>query len=939
MSFFSIFWMVIKRVWNNRKLEANLLFTLTMALAIISSVPIYTDGALQYVLEKHWNELTREKGVPQGALEFSYPSFYLDEEDFPVDDFIAVNAYLDRQVTRRIDLPLYRTQRYAVLDNYFPKTTAQGVKYGRLTYLTNFQDMVQLKAGRFPEPKADAASEEKHEIEVVVSAECLENLELVVGQVYSYVHTLPADMAAGRAEDTEIEIPLRVTGSFRVKDEYRSSFEWAFRDFSETLFLPEETWLELVKREGINIGWAGWYWYFDHRGIRIHELDELCRAISSVQSEAGQILAGIDRVDNPLGIIFDFTQQAKSLRALITALSIPILGMVFYYLLLLSGLMVKRQRVEISVLQSRGAGKLQICGAYALEWGLLGLIALLLGPRVGLYIARFLGAAKGFLSFVGRERLPVQLYSEPYILAGIALSITILATLIPVLLVSRQTIVGVKQRSGRGDRRSFWRNIGLDLLIIGFSLYGYYLLKNQAASGQLSAEIILDPSLFLFPAVLIIGIGLCVVHLFPLLIGVVDRFTDSWSGVSWNMTLKQLSRAPGHYSPLIMLIILTLSLGIYSSATARTIDRNFVDRLKYEYGADVALKEKWVQSASDSMPEESRRETRQNFEPPFYVHENLEGVEAAARIWLIDEYLPILGQVDIMAIRPHEFARTAWLREDLLAPYHLHEYLNLLISRPYGLILEEGLARENHLQPGDWITINFSNFYKVEFMVVATVKYWPSLYPDEGSFAIANFDYLSNLIPMQSYDVWMKLEPEADLQQIIKDLTAEGIYVLNYKDLRRSLLDGVRDPQRMGLYGMLSTSFLVSALITIMGFLLYTFLSLKNRMLQFGILRAIGLKIRQVMMMLLYELAMTVGLGVCLGTLLGGLVSKLYLPLLRLSIDAQRDIPPFMVVVEWADKVKIYSLLGVALLIGIIGLQVFISKLQINQAVKLGEDL
>jgi putative ABC transport system permease protein len=138
---------------------------------------------------------------------------------------------------------------------------------------------------------------------------------------------------------------------------------------------------------------------------------------------------------------------------------------------------------------------------------------------------------------------------------------------------------------------------------------------------------------------------------------------------------------------------------------------------------------------------------------------------------------------------------------------------------------------------------------------------------------------------------------------------------------------------------MLSTSFLVSALITIMGFLLYTFLSLKNRMLQFGILRAIGLKIRQVMMMLLYELAMTVGLGVCLGTLLGGLVSKLYLPLLRLSIDAQRDIPPFMVVVEWADKVKIYSLLGVALLIGIIGLQVFISKLQINQAVKLGEDL
>lgn len=938
MSFLSIFWMVIKRVWNNWKLEVNLLFALIMAVAIISSVPIYTDGALQFVLEKRWIELTREKKVPQGALEFSYPSFYLEEEDFPVADFVAVNAYLDTEAARRIGLPLYRAQRYAVLDNYFSRPTAGGVKYGRLTYLTNFRDMVELKAGRFPEPGGALVGEP--EIEVVVSAECLENLELIVGQVYPYVYTQPADLAAGRADDLEIELSLRVVGSFRVKDEYRSSSEWAFRDFSETLFLPEETWLKLVEREGVNIGWAGWYWYFDHRGIRVHELAELCRAVSAVQSGAAQILPGISRVDHPLEIIFDFSEQAKSLRALITALSIPVSGMVFYYLLLLSGLMVKRQKTEITVLQSRGAGKLQICGEYALEWGLLGLIALLFGPEVGLFIAQVLGAANGFLSFVGRERLPVQLYSEPYLLAGIALLLTILATLIPVLLVARQTVVGLKQRSGRGVRANFWRKIGLDLLIIGFGLYGYYLLKKQAAAGLMGAEIILDPSLFLFPAVLIIGIGLLAVHLFPWLITTVDRFTTSWSGVPWDMTLKQLSRAPGHYSPLIMLIILTLSLGIYSSATARTIDRNFVDRLKYEYGADVMLKEKWVQTASDSRPVVSGEPIRQeSFEPPFYVHENMEGVAAAARIWLIEEHLPMLGQLQIMAIRPHEFARTAWVRQDLFAPHHFHEYLNLLISRPYGLILEEGLAEKNHLQPGDWLTINFSNHYRVEFMVVATAKYWPSLYPDEGAFAITNFDYLSNLIPMQSYDVWMKLEPEADLQQIITNLTSEGIYVLEYKDLRRRLLEGVRDPQRMGLYGMLSTSFLVAALLTVLGFLLYTFLSLKNRMLQFGILRAIGLKIREVMMMLLYELAITVGLGVFLGTLLGELVSKLYLPLLRLSIDAQKDVPPFLVVVEWADKVKIYALLSAALLIGIIGLQVFVSKLQINQAVKLGEDL
>ncbi len=46
MAFFSVFWMVLKRVWNNRRLEANLLLALIVALSVIASVPIYTDGAL-----------------------------------------------------------------------------------------------------------------------------------------------------------------------------------------------------------------------------------------------------------------------------------------------------------------------------------------------------------------------------------------------------------------------------------------------------------------------------------------------------------------------------------------------------------------------------------------------------------------------------------------------------------------------------------------------------------------------------------------------------------------------------------------------------------------------------------------------------------------------------------------------------------------------------
>jgi putative ABC transport system permease protein len=90
--------------------------------------------------------------------------------------------------------------------------------------------------------------------------------------------------------------------------------------------------------------------------------------------------------------------------------------------------------------------------------------------------------------------------------------------------------------------------------------------------------------------------------------------------------------------------------------------------------------------------------------------------------------------------------------------------------------------------------------------------------------------------------------------------------------------------------------------------------------------------------MLVYEQILTVGLGVLVGTLLGEQVSSLFLPMLKLNVDAQKEVPPFIVVVEWADKLKIYMVLGAALFVGMVGLQVFISRLRIHQAVKLGED-
>jgi len=65
---FPAFWMVLKRGWNNWKLETNLLAILTVAVSIVACIPIFTDGALQFGLIKSLSEYEKNSGIPAGVI-------------------------------------------------------------------------------------------------------------------------------------------------------------------------------------------------------------------------------------------------------------------------------------------------------------------------------------------------------------------------------------------------------------------------------------------------------------------------------------------------------------------------------------------------------------------------------------------------------------------------------------------------------------------------------------------------------------------------------------------------------------------------------------------------------------------------------------------------------------------------------------------------------
>ena len=141
-----------------------------------------------------------------------------------------------------------------------------------------------------------------------------------------------------------------------------------------------------------------------------------------------------------------------------------------------------------------------------------------------------------------------------------------------------------------------------------------------------------------------------------------------------------------------------------------------------------------------------------------------------------------------------------------------------------------------------------------------------------------------------------------------------------------------------GTNGTLTLSFIITMTITLIGFLIYWIFNIRNRTLQFGILRAMGLSKRNLIGMIIWEQVLISGVAILVGILIGTLASNLFVPLLQVVYSAAEQVPPFKVVAYAGDYFRIFAILGVMLVAGSVVLGYIISKIKMDQALKLGED-
>ena len=167
---------------------------------------------------------------------------------------------------------------------------------------------------------------------------------------------------------------------------------------------------------------------------------------------------------------------------------------------------------------------------------------------------------------------------------------------------------------------------------------------------------------------------------------------------------------------------------------------------------------------------------------------------------------------------------------------------------------------------------------------------------------------------------------------------ANKISFKEFRDMRNDMVGLKNDPYFQVTNGMLTITFIVVLVLCAIGFLIFWITSIRSRELIFGIYRAMGMSMGELIRMLVNEHIFGSLLPILFGAGIGLLASKMFLPLIQIAYSPKIETLPAKIVMSGSDLIKIAVVITLMLTACIAVISALLSKIKINQALKLGED-
>jgi ABC-type lipoprotein release transport system permease subunit len=273
------------------------------------------------------------------------------------------------------------------------------------------------------------------------------------------------------------------------------------------------------------------------------------------------------------------------------ALMIQIVGIVMFYLVMVSTMVIERQAGEIALLKSRGAGTMQVMMVFLIEGMFMAIVATAVGPLVAVGAIKLLGLTPAFEALSHGELLAVPMNPFAFVLAGAGGLLALLALLWPAYRASGLSITNYKQQISRPGRQPAFLRYYLDLVLVAGAAFAFYQLRQRGSfvTESLFGDLSVDPILLATPSLFMLMVALVFLRLFPLLLQLVMWLTRSLSGATISLGLTRMARSPLQHSRLILLLLLATAVGMFAAGFRSTLERGYEDRAAYKAGAELRL--------------------------------------------------------------------------------------------------------------------------------------------------------------------------------------------------------------------------------------------------------------------------------------------------------------------------------------------------------------
>lgn len=820
-------------------------------------------------------------------------------------------------------------------------------------------------------------------IDAVISQKTLVAQKLLVGEVLIFDDV--------KTKDGE-PLKIKISGVFENSEDEDLYWVDSPGTISSQLFISEKVFMDnFGDFENTKYKTAGvWTLLFDYEQISSGNCKKVLNKTQNYMNFFSQKMS-YSMSANYYDILKEQIDNSKKVESTLLVLQVPVLVLLAAFIFMVSRQILEIEQNDISILKSRGASKKQILSTYFIQSGIVSVIGIVIGLPIAAILCQVFGSANAFLEFVHRRALDLSMSWSVILYMVIAVLISVSAMVIPVFKFARLTIVETKQRKNKRRQKVWWQKFYIDFIMLVVSIYGFYTFNSQKA--ELAKKVVngasLDPLLFLSSSLFILGCGLVSLRIIPVIIKLIFSFKkDKWQPAAYSSFL-QVIRSKNKQYFIMIFIILTISFGIFNAKTARTINTNEQNKISYENGADIVLMEQWettedvktdsanVQTETENDDEsdsddaalaedEGSLNTSENndvqpedyIEPDIEKYNTIKGVESVAKVYYTNEARMSIQVSDdevsdqtitLMGINTKDFGETAWFEDDNLLPTHWYNYLNAISQNTSAVLVSSNFRDKLDYKLGDVILYSTNTGNSVRGVIYGFVDYWPgynnkvSVTNSDGSqndmdnfLIVAHLSKIQNADGVMPYQVWIKMS--GSTQPVYDFIADKNIKLEYFCDTNEDIIEMKNNPVIQGTNGILTVGFIVILILCSVGFLIYWILSIQSRALQFGIFRAMGMTMKEILFMLLYEQIFITVPAILMGTVVGFVSSKLYIPLIQIAYSNGNEVIPLTVTGAFGDIVKMFVAVLLVITLCMFVLGEIIKKIKIAQALKLGED-